>query len=1423
MRRAVYIVGAIIGLLLALVAGLFGLLQTSFARDHMRTWIAGITVGTSAQVRLDAIEGVVPFDMRLVGVQLSDRDGPWLTADRISVDWTPSALLSRRVQIDALTADTIDMRRAPVTEQTQEPSTPGPLIPELPVDIDLRRLSVARLALAAPILGEPAALSVTAHARLGEIGDGLSASLSLQQLSGHAGTAQIDVAYQPDRDTLALKGNVQEPQGGVLGRLLGLPQGSDLRAALSGEGPLSDWSGRLDATLDGRTLLNLTATAQGRETRTIAFALQAAPDALLPDQVRPLVAGGIDARGTVNVPPDIRTIGVSSFSARSAAGQLSASGVLGLKETGDLGMTIALADSQAFAGLVPDVAWSAARLQARVQGLVSMPHVTAHLAVQNLAAGGMTVGTGKLALDANTGQGFDHPIDMSGDLNLSDLASPDPRLAALLAQGLHLAFAGSVDQAGTIIADKLDLQAGALALSGSGGAEKWGAAARKADATLAIADLAAIGTPMGVPAKGTAQIALKLAPAATGDRLEIDGTTEALSLGQPILDRLLGSSPRLHLALEGALPQTIAIKAAELAGAKARLEAHGAIAERKLDVAFAARLDDAQAIDPAVRGEASLDGTVQGTVDAPSVAAQLTSPDLRFAGRTAQNVKLSAAVTDLLTTPQIQLDGTASLERLPAKITASVAVEGQRMAARNVALALGRSTLTGDLTAVNGLLTGKLALDAPALGEIAPLAGTDMGGAISATIAFDGTKGQQGAQLTATGRNIAAAGALTAEHLDLTATANDLFGTPALTADLTLVQPVIANQALTRMSLSANGPLSALDTKLSLAGPDLDASAEAQVTQITTGYRIALQTLAADIKNIRIKNTKPAIIEVGKDATRIETVALAVEDGTLELNGTMAPDRMELAGAARSLPVSLARALAPDLPIAGRVDADVQLSGTPAAPDGRFAITGKDIGPADAAQQADLQVAGTLKQGKLDVTGEVRPKAGGALTFTAALPSLEPDARLRANASGTLDLALVDAFLAGGADRIKGKAQIDLAAGGTLRAPDVTGTLHLADASYENLRYGIKLRQIEADVRANGSAIQIASLTAATPGGGHVDGSGEIDLKDGIDTQLKLRTRNARLIETDLASAVVDSDLAITGNLQKQLTLGGKVKIVKADIRVPDRLPPSVQVIEVKEINVPGQAAQARAAQQPTPKQTLIVALDLAVDAPQQVAVRGRGLDAELGGSLKISGTTDKPLIDGALKLRRGSLDIAGKRLDFTEGTLTFEGGEQIDPILDLTAVSRAQDLQVTAKVEGPARAPHITLSSVPEMPQDEILAHLLFSKSAGALSPFELLQLAQATADLAGVNTGPGVLDKIRKNTGLDRLSLEQSEGAAGPSLSAGRYVAKGVYVGVSQGAKSSSSAATVEIEVTPNVKVESEVGANAGSKAGINLEWDY
>ena len=1423
-RIAIYIGLSVVGILLALLAGLFGVLQTGYARDQLRQRIAEATAGSSAAVQLDAIEGLVPFDMQLVGLRLSDRDGTWATADRVSLSWSPSALLAGRLQVDALTAGTIDVARAPAAEQTQEPEEPGPLIPELPITIDLRRLSVERVALAAPILGEPAALSLEARAQLGEIADGLAASLNIRQLEGNTGTVAIDVAYRPDDEFLKLKANVKEPQGGVLGRLLGLPQRSDLRITLDGEGPLDAWQGHMASTLDGQLLVDLTAEIGGRDVRTIAFNLHAVPDPLLPENIRPLIAGGIDAKGTLGIKPGGGTVQITEVSARSAAGSVTASGVLGLSEPGNLAATITVADSKAFATLVPDVTWTGATLQARLQGTVNAPHVTADVTAQNLAAAEFRVGTSKLTVDASAEQGLERPIGLRADLTLSALASGDPRIETLLVDGVRLNVVGSLDQAGTLIADRIDLRARGLALAGSARAENWGAKARAADATLAIADLAAVGAPFGFNGKGAADIALKLYPTAAGNRLEVTGSTRALSLGQPIVDRLLGSSPTLHLALEGTVPDAMTIEAAQIAGAKARLDAHGTVADRDLDLGFTASVDDAAALDPTVRGQITLDGTVHGTMDAPAVVVQLNAPSLRVADHAVERLKLNTEATDLLASPKVALDGTATVDRLPATVATSVAIEGDRIAASNLVVTLGKSKVAGDVAMASSLLTGKLALTAPDLKEVGSLAGLPMAGELSADIALDAAKGRQSAHLSATGRRIVAGDAFKTASLDVTATAEDLFGKPALGADIKLADPEIVDQQLTQLSLTAKGPLSALQANLSVEGEDLNAATEAEVAQIAAGYRVTVRSLTADVKDIKVKSRKPALITLENNKTRIENVDLAVEDGGLKLNGTVAPDAMDLAATIDSLPLSLARAVAPDLKITGRLNGEVALSGTTTAPSGRFALTGTNIGASDVPeQQADLDVTGTLAQGRLDVKGTVKPKSGGELDFTAALPSLTADGQLEARANGTFDLSLVDAFLAGGADRVKGKAELDLAATGRLSAPDVTGRLKLIDAGYDNLRYGIKLRKIAADVRAEGPVIQIASLTATTPGGGQLSGQGTIDLARGIETDLKIQARNATVIDTDLATAIIDSDLTIIGNLQSDLKLGGKVKVVKADIRVPDNLPPSVQEIEVVEVNAPPQVAARIAARKPPPEQTAVVGLDIAVDAPQQIWVRGRGLDVELGGAIHIGGTTQTPDVDGVFKLRHGALEIVGKRLEFTEGQLTFEGGEQIDPYLDLTAETRAEDITVTAKVEGPARAPRITLSSVPDMPEDEILARLLFGKSAGALSPFELLQLAQATANLAGVNTGPGVLDKIRKSTGLDRLSLQQTDPAAGPSLSAGRYVSDGVYVGVSQGAKSDSSAATVEIEVTPNVKVESEVGAGGTGKAGVNLEWDY
>jgi translocation and assembly module TamB len=235
------------------------------------------------------------------------------------------------------------------------------------------------------------------------------------------------------------------------------------------------------------------------------------------------------------------------------------------------------------------------------------------------------------------------------------------------------------------------------------------------------------------------------------------------------------------------------------------------------------------------------------------------------------------------------------------------------------------------------------------------------------------------------------------------------------------------------------------------------------------------------------------------------------------------------------------------------------------------------------------------------------------------------------------------------------------------------------------------------------------------------------------------------------------------------------------------------------------------------------VALDLVIDMPGRIFVRGEGLDSEWRGKLAITGTAAAPVIDGDLSVVRGQLNLIGRTFVLDKGVISFTGGKEINPLLDVAARHESGDLSVTALVTGSAQDPQFLLTSVPSLPQDEIVSRVLFGKTSSQLSALEAVQLAQVAASLSGKGgQSEGVLDFARNLLGVDVLQVEAS-GEGGPAVSAGRYITERVYVGVKQGATASSGSVGVEVELTPNISVKSDVGQTGESDIGINFKWDY
>jgi translocation and assembly module TamB len=295
----------------------------------------------------------------------------------------------------------------------------------------------------------------------------------------------------------------------------------------------------------------------------------------------------------------------------------------------------------------------------------------------------------------------------------------------------------------------------------------------------------------------------------------------------------------------------------------------------------------------------------------------------------------------------------------------------------------------------------------------------------------------------------------------------------------------------------------------------------------------------------------------------------------------------------------------------------------------------------------------------------------------------------------------------------------------------------------------------------------------------------------------------------------------------------GRVDVVSIDVSVPDRLPATVQPLPgIRRINTP---PEMRAANAKTERNGPIAAaghhgktappidatLDVSVSAPNHIFVRGRGIDAELGGEVRLTGSSRDPVAIGAFEMRRGRLSVVGQRLDFSRGRLTF-GGELTAPDLDFMAETKAAEVTARVAVTGPANQPNFVISSDPTLPQDEVLSRLLFKKTSGGLSPFQALQLAQAVAQFSGGAGGVDVFEQARKGLGVDSLDISTAANG-GPAVGASRYLSDRLSVGVKAGAKPADSAATVNYDVTRRVKIQGEAGSDGRTAVGVGVEWEY
>ena len=407
---------------------------------------------------------------------------------------------------------------------------------------------------------------------------------------------------------------------------------------------------------------------------------------------------------------------------------------------------------------------------------------------------------------------------------------------------------------------------------------------------------------------------------------------------------------------------------------------------------------------------------------------------------------------------------------------------------------------------------------------------------------------------------------------------------------------------------------------------------------------------------------------------------------------------------------------------------------------------------------------------------------------------------------------------------ITGHADLDLTLDGPLAPQSLSGrvstsTLRVSDPS---LQMALEEVTAVADL-AGGTALVSAAGSFST--GGTLSAYGQIGLATPHQASLSLNLQDMRLIDPALYSARLSAAIAINGPLAGDADITGHVDLDMAEIRLsatgtsgPGTIPELVHVGEPGAVHATRRRAGLALAPSGAGPAARPFHLDITVNAPTGIVLSGQGLDAELGGTLTLQGTTADVVPEGEFTLIRGWLDIPGRRLPLSEGLARLQG--HFVPFFRIVASTEAGDVTVNVILVGRADDLEVTFASQPELPEEEALAQLLFGRSIARISPVQAALMADTASRLAG-RGGSGAIDRLRRNFGLDDLNVESSDEGE-TSLRVGKFLSDRLYTEIEVGSDGVTDI-NLNLDLGRSVTVKGETGAQGDTSVGIFFERDY
>lgn len=632
------------------------------------------------------------------------------------------------------------------------------------------------------------------------------------------------------------------------------------------------------------------------------------------------------------------------------------------------------------------------------------------------------------------------------------------------------------------------------------------------------------------------------------------------------------------------------------------------------------------------------------------------------------------------------------------------------------------------------------------------------------------------------------------------------------------------DDAPARLELSADGPPE--DWRLSFdTAVEGVFAAQGRATVSHTGeeeIKVVVGSASARFASEKVQLGKPLNARFGIDGFEVSGLDLRLASGgaiTGNLNRTTTGLDGRLSGTGLSM-AAMSRVAGTPV-ITGSLDLDAAFDTRPPGPNARLRARGRDLVFAgfEDGGVVDVDLDGQWDGARLVTRSEIRGtfatpvRARLAMTVGAGengLPVFSRHAEVEGSLAWNGRLERIWALVPTTRHQLDGDVDIDVRVTGSLAAPRLSGHGSVTGGEYRGVDAGTVLTNLAIQAQLAGNDGIGLTATASDQGEGRLKATGAIRLGRSVDVDLRID--EATLIRRDDITARA-SGTATLGGTFEHLALRGDLEVNRAEYRLVDAAPP--EVVRLEGIRIEG-APEDRREDAPA-----ILSLDLTVRAERDVFIRGRGVDSEWNMDMRATGSPTAPVLTGALQRIRGELDLLGKPFDLVQGRIVFDGSPELEPRIDVRLERDTNEIQGGLHLSGRAKSPRIRFVSQSGLPEEEVLPRLLFGASRQALTVAQAIQLSVALANLFGEGVVFGLQENLRTAARLDDLQLSGTD-ADSVSVTVGKNLGD-VFVGARQSLLGRRSSIVVELNLSDNLLVDSELTNERGSNIGVRWHMDF